>query len=247
MQCTNCHQEVPDTANVCGYCGHPLKALISPPPVPTPTPISLPAGQPKPSSWNSTSSSKTISRWVLGGRSVVALMVLCVFVFGFFYRAKSTVSVPQVTSIPAITSVPTSTLEQIPLSPEATEVANWAITFEYRFPSGFWSVGTHEYTLESECPNIIENNETWTNSFVVSESADLFSGDVYLRLSGLREDVLSGNSIDSIHPLQTTIAAISSINMTRSQAELAIKDCKESVRWDGGTPQLLTPGLPFER
>lgn len=26
MQCTNCGQQVPDTANMCGYCGHRLKA-----------------------------------------------------------------------------------------------------------------------------------------------------------------------------------------------------------------------------
>ena len=126
MNCPNCSQEVPDTANVCGYCGHPLKALVSPPPAPTPTPISQPAAQPKSSSSDSTSSSKTISRWVLGGRSVVALMVLCVFVFGFFYRAKSTIAIPQSISTPSSptelrsTTIPQATKPQPTKAPEAS-------------------------------------------------------------------------------------------------------------------------------
>ena len=37
MQCPNCQQVVPDTANVCGYCGTRLRApapIQSPPPTP---------------------------------------------------------------------------------------------------------------------------------------------------------------------------------------------------------------------
>lgn len=43
MKCTNCGQDVPEEARVCGYCGHRLKAIpvvepINPPPVRPVTP-----------------------------------------------------------------------------------------------------------------------------------------------------------------------------------------------------------------
>jgi hypothetical protein len=148
---------------------------------------------------------------------------------------------------PTLTPFATNTSE-IPSSiPEMTELTNWAITFSYRFPSGFWSIGTHEYTLENDCPNLKDGSGSWTKTFDVSENAALLSGDVYLRLSGLRDGPLESNSIESINPMQTTTASMSLIEMTRSDAELAFKDCKVTVRWDGTSPQLLTPGLPFER
>lgn len=132
-------------------------------------------------------------------------------------------------------------------SSETTETANWTIVFEYRFPSSFWTVGSHEYTIESECQNLEELNGSWTNAFNVSENVALLSGDVYLRLVGLREDQLPSTPIESINPLQTTTAAFTIIDATHSEAELAFTDCKVSIKWDGGTPKELTPGLPFER
>jgi DNA-directed RNA polymerase subunit RPC12/RpoP len=41
MKCTNCGREVPDTAKVCGYCGHRLKE-VSPASAPTPVSVSPP-------------------------------------------------------------------------------------------------------------------------------------------------------------------------------------------------------------
>jgi hypothetical protein len=48
MECTNCHQQVPDSAKVCGYCGHRLKAVApAVQPVQAPPPASFAAsGQP---------------------------------------------------------------------------------------------------------------------------------------------------------------------------------------------------------
>ena len=148
---------------------------------------------------------------------------------------------------PTIISIPTSTLEQISPSPETPEAANWAIIFEYRFPSGFWSVGTHEYTLESVCPNIKDIEGSFTNTFDVLESTTPLSGDVYLRKSGLSDAPIQGNSVDNIHPLQITTASWSLISATYPEAELAFKECKVSVKWDGSEPKYLSPGLPFER
>lgn len=54
MECTNCHQQVPDSAKVCGYCGHRLKTLepvpapVARPPEPRPTQGPLPAPQVQP-------------------------------------------------------------------------------------------------------------------------------------------------------------------------------------------------------
>jgi hypothetical protein len=42
MKCTNCRNEVPDTAKVCGYCGHRLKELSKPAPGPISVPVSSP-------------------------------------------------------------------------------------------------------------------------------------------------------------------------------------------------------------
>lgn len=130
---------------------------------------------------------------------------------------------------------------------ETTETPNWAIIFEYRFPAGFWSAGTHEYTLDSVCPNLEGLSGSWTNTFNVSTNVALFPGDVYLRLVGLREEALPSTPIESINPSQTTTAAFTVIDSTHSEAELAFTDCKVSIRWDGGISKNLTPGLPFER
>lgn len=56
MQCPNCHSTVPDTANVCGYCGTRLRQpappavpVQPPPPVPQPVqPVSQPVQPPQP-------------------------------------------------------------------------------------------------------------------------------------------------------------------------------------------------------
>ena len=50
MQCPNCNNTVPDTANVCGYCGTRLRAPAPPaaPIQPPPQPVSPPTGSPPP-------------------------------------------------------------------------------------------------------------------------------------------------------------------------------------------------------
>ena len=132
------------------------------------------------------------------------------------------------------------------------ENPNWAISFEYRFLDNYWSVGTHEYTIESFCPNV-EIDEAGTHggsntqTFEVSESAALLPGDVYLRISGLKDKPLDAESVEKINPFQTTTAVWTLIEMTQEEAELATTDCTVTISWDGGPSKLLKPGFPFQR
>jgi len=136
--------------------------------------------------------------------------------------------------------------------PTITETPNWAISFEYQFPSNPWSVGMHEYTIENSCPNVdIDGTGTHsashTQTFEVSESAAVLPGNAYLRISGLTDKPLDAQLLENIKPLQTTIAVWTLIGMTQAQAELAVTDCTVTVSWDGGTAKQLQPGLPFQR
>ena len=157
-------------------------------------------------------------------------------------------SEPRATSTPTIPTVSSLSL----VTPSTTETPNWAVTFEYRFPAGFWSIGTHEYTLESDCPNLKDTDGNpfygiTTNTFSVLQDAALLPGDVYLRLSGLRDAMLESQAVEKISPQQTTTAILNLIEMTQSEAELSITDCTITILWDGGVPKRLTPGLPFQR
>ncbi|NOH01045.1 MAG: hypothetical protein HND47_03245 [Chloroflexi bacterium] len=166
------------------------------------------------------------------------------------YTARMPISVEQTNARNlGCNNTPTKT----PGGVSSTETPNWAIVFEYRFPSGFWSVGTHEYTLEVYCLSIKFDDGTqggsYTQIFDVSDDADLLSGDVYLRLSGLKygpQWPSTAQDIERIHPLQTTTAAIILTDNTRTEAELARTDCTVTISWDGGEPQLLIPGSPFQ-
>ena len=133
-------------------------------------------------------------------------------------------------------------------SPEISETSNWAITFDYRFPSNFWAVGTHEYILEVVCPNLSwdDSGGRSTKSFEVSEDAQLLPGDVYLRPSGTYPALLGGEPVEVIHPSQPTTAAATVADLTLSDAEQIANDCRYTISWDGGRPQLLTADLPYE-
>jgi branched-chain amino acid transport system substrate-binding protein len=137
-----------------------------------------------------------------------------------------------------------------PQPPSATataagaEATNWRVDYSYRFPENFWSAGTHQYTLVSNCPGLPpEESNSWTHSFEVSEGAAVLSGDVYLRLSGLRHE---GAEVSTIHPSQPTLAQLSYAEMTRSDAEQHAAACTVTVSWDGGAPVTLTVGTPYQ-
>ena len=126
-----------------------------------------------------------------------------------------------------------------------TEATNWRVDFSYRFPPDYWSVGAHQYTLVSNCPGLPpESSNSWTNSFDVSEGAAVLPGDVYLRLGGLRHE---GTPVSAIHPSQPTVAQLSWVEMTKSDAEQYVAVCTTIISWDGGAPVTLTAGTPYQQ
>lgn len=160
-------------------------------------------------------------------------------------RPKPTATKRPPTAPPTATKLrPTSAPPTTSPVPADTEAANWRIDYEYRFPTNFWSAGTHEYTLAASCPNIPEQNGlSWTQSFDVSEGAPVLSGDVQLRLSGLRA---AGEPVTAIHPSQSTVAALSWVDTTRSDADQLAADCTITISWDGGAPVTLAVGTPYQ-
>jgi hypothetical protein len=95
MICTNCGNEVPDTAKACGYCGHHLKEVIKPAPVPTTFPTPAPI-----SSLPATSKSKAPG-WLWG--LIVGLVLLGAVIAGGTYlltRIRAGIATP----FPAATS-----------------------------------------------------------------------------------------------------------------------------------------------
>jgi len=153
-----------------------------------------------------------------------------------------TINIPAAsTQAAAPTAKPTWTAAAPP--PVGTEAKNWAVNFEYRFPPNFWSAGTHQYTLVSNCPSIPDAGGRYTQSFEVSESAPVLPGDVFLRLGGLRA---AGAPVTTIHPSQSTVAALSQVDITQSEAERVVADCTVTISWDGGAPVTLTAGTPYQ-
>ena len=76
MECPNCHNVVPDTANVCGHCGYrlriPAQVPVPPPqPIQVPVPVQQPIAQPLPRA------RKKIPGWVWGilGAAITFLVV----------------------------------------------------------------------------------------------------------------------------------------------------------------------------
>jgi hypothetical protein len=76
MLCTNCGKEVPDTAKVCGYCGHRLKSDV--PPVVQPVVI-----RKRIPSWV----------WLLGGFIFVGVLIGAIVLI-FLYRTNPPSSIP---------------------------------------------------------------------------------------------------------------------------------------------------------
>lgn len=125
----------------------------------------------------------------------------------------------------------------------STKTPNWAFTLERRFPPGFWSVGTHTYTLAFTCPN--EAPDNITRDFTVSDNFPLLSEDVYLRWSALRAGDPWGKIVDGINPSQPTVASVAWDTITKSQADWRVSNCTGTISWDGGAPEALN-GVPFQ-
>ena len=119
MHCTNCGQEVPDTAKVCGYCGHRLKAEVRPPQPAPPRPIP----EPPPSAPATTRPG--ISGWVWGVGGVLLLLIVGAGIWIALSSGGTTAPAPVNTPRPARTATSAPNL-----GPTAT--AEWLWEFFYR-------------------------------------------------------------------------------------------------------------------
>lgn len=137
MECPNCHQQVPDTVNVCGYCGTRLRQPVpdqtppAPSPVqPAPTPTTA---QPAPSPYipaimpATARPRKGIPGFVWGFMAAIVLVGLgAIFFFSnrvdqpALNQSQPTIALstytalPSATSLPAPTAVPTPTAALYP-------------------------------------------------------------------------------------------------------------------------------------
>jgi hypothetical protein len=127
-----------------------------------------------------------------------------------------------------------------------TEVTDWFVTFEYRFPSGYWQVGNHTYVLKSVCPAGVKDGDgSFASSFQVSANAEGRSSDVYLRVTGLRDSLFEGGTaVSVIDPAQSTVAVLHDAWLTHSEAEQVYSECRATVSWDSGKPQTMTASSP---
>jgi hypothetical protein len=127
--------------------------------------------------------------------------------------------------------------------------AEWDATFEHRFPPGFWSVGAHEYLFDIRC-TFWDEPGTFTNTFRVSEDAELFYSDVYLRVNKVT-DVLRSNALteplDAIHPSQRTVAQFTVQFPNFSAAASAATDCNILFSWDGHGSETLMALPPYQK
>jgi hypothetical protein len=173
---------------------------------------------------------------------------------GVAHTAAPTTFIPKPTetrTLPPSTSTPQPTYSTvITPQPTPTERASWAVSWEWRFSAGWWSIGNHQYSIEQSCPTLPffdpDRYAKWSSTFQVSKDAPLFSRDVYLRFGGLKDSPIGGADVAKIHPSQPTTAVFTWSGMTRSKAEIAFKDCKMRVSWDGEPQRLMSAGLPYE-
>jgi hypothetical protein len=131
-----------------------------------------------------------------------------------------------------------------------TEISNWNITFEYRFPPGFWSVGNHQYTIVSNCPtNVPDDSGSVTQDFVVSDNFEFVPREIYLRWVGVKKSKeLGAVSADGVNPSQRIVAVNVFFNRTKSEIEWIAANCTCTVSWDGGAQnQPMTPQTPYQR
>ena len=122
MKCTNCGNEVPDTAKVCGYCGHRLKADTPIQPGFPPVQIAAqPVYQAPPQSVSAPPRKRGIPGWVWG-LIIAGIILAAITIAGFFLATKylpSLISPLPVASPSPVVIVVTSTAT---VEPTATRV-----------------------------------------------------------------------------------------------------------------------------
>ena len=199
-------------------------------------------------------SPRAIPRWAWISIGVVALLAIGGSLFALFATGANSAfqSTTQRTAIdptPDMAQEPTQKAAPTPqpttaAPPTDTGPANWAVTLEYRFPTGFWSAGAHQYSLTWLCPD--GASDAVTRDFIVSFDFAPVTGDVYLRWAALRKGNPYGEPVEGINPSQSTVAAVAWNLITKTEAEWREANCTGTVSWDGGAPQPTIPQSPFQ-
>jgi hypothetical protein len=184
---------------------------------------------------------------LLGVLAVIGLVADSMGIFSFL-AVQGTQSTESSKVAPQLT--PQATIEAAVPDVQGVNAANgsldnWIASFKFDFKAGFWSVGEHDYTLSIDCSGTARDYSA-TRTFQVSENAELFQGEVYLRLEGVHKTDLSLDPISEVHPLQRTAALVSLPHLTSAAAESAVNgDCKGSISWDGEPSQPLIAKEPY--
>jgi len=196
MQCPNCQNTVPDTANVCGYCGtrlrapapvQPLSQPVTPPqPVQTPSPPVAPVYIP-PVSPAPVAQRKKLSIWAWIFGIFLCLGVTLVLIWAVFFSNINinfgptqptyppTISVqsqPQSTPIPPEpTSVVEPTKTTAPPKPTAVTLPNGISTFLLRT-----KILEHDpFSTRDPAWVATENGLKWTNETLEMTGTDGFA------------------------------------------------------------------------
>lgn len=153
---------------------------------------------------------------------------------------------PTPASIP--TALPAASLPTA-VPPEDNQLNQWALSFSYEFPAGFWPIGQHQYGIFIDCPELgqIENAGEY-HLFQVTNAVAEFEAPVYLRLAGLSTGPLDPINLDAIHPDQQTVAVVTLLGIPEDQARAAASsaDCQMVIGWDQLKAADLAAGEPFQ-
>lgn len=132
--------------------------------------------------------------------------------------------------------------------PEDLEGGGWAITFTRDFEPGFWSEGSHAYTMALVCDPLLDQPMRASPVFIeVTPSQQVIDDTVYLRIVGLSHLLLGPRTLDSINPEQRTKAALTVLGTSASAAQEAFATCTGAFFADSDEPLPMTPEEPFRQ
>lgn len=157
MQCPNCQKEIPDVANVCGFCGHRLKAsaesvLRPPPPAPVP-PAKIPTPRTGMPSW----------AWGL-----IAGLLIAVFIGGFLFMNNGNGSnrpapeqilestSPPVKPTPTLTPMPTRTSTNTPQPSSSLPIG---------LLNNLETIETDDFSRQTDLWGVSESGIQWEGGF----------------------------------------------------------------------------------
>jgi DNA-directed RNA polymerase subunit RPC12/RpoP len=235
MFCPKCGKEIDNTAKVCGYCGFKIPPREETPPAPKKAAepalpvMEKPAAKKAEKTPQATPAERPAGKvkgkktpgWVWGvvGGVILVILVITWVVLSQNQKRQQVIWVPQFSTSQA-------------------------------FTAGFWSQGEHKYAFKGQQKTsacILSDFESDPIQFTVSDSTQIISGKVYLRVYGISQSSLEGDVLYGINPQQATIPIITFRQedeglFTHAGAETQLESCSLYFRWDDEPWQLLDNG-----